>query len=121
MPFVRAVADSNAELNFNEQLDLPVEIRNAVICSHGELTPKYRYITDLRAIREREKKHKEEYMQHVLEAERKTSSLRRGMRFATVVFNGHLFDTKFFNAAINILEDCQIDFRVTEWSVGCKI
>jgi hypothetical protein len=65
--------------------------------------------------------HKEEYMQHVKEAERKTSSLRRGMRFATVVFNGHLFDTKFFNAAINILEDCHIDFRVTEWQVGNKV
>ncbi len=60
-------------------------------------------------------------MQHVREAERKTSSLQRGMRFATVVFNGHLFDTKFFNQAINILEDEHIDFRVTEWSVGTKV
>lgn len=59
-------------------------------------------------------------MQHVHEAERKTSSLRRGMRFATVVFTGHLFDTKFFNKAIDVFEECKIDFRVIEWSVGCK-
>ena len=120
MPFVRAVAHSNPDLAFADQVDLPTEIRNAVICCHGELTPKYKYITDLRAIRERARLHKEEYMQHVKEAERKTSSLKRGMRFATVVFNGHLFDTKFFNSAINILEDNHIDFRVVEWQVGCK-
>ena len=120
MPFVRAVAYSNPGLPFDDQVDLPIEIRNAVICCHGELTPKYRYITDLRLIREKARQHKEEYMQHVKEAERKTSSLRRGMRFATVVFAGHLFDTKFFNFAINILEDNHIDFRVVEWQVGCK-
>jgi hypothetical protein len=59
--------------------------------------------------------HKEEYMQRVKEAERKTSGFRRGLRFATVVFDGHLLDTKFFSAAIDILEDCHIDFRVTGW------
>ena len=57
-------------------------------------------------------------MQHVKEAERKNSSLRRGMRFATVVILGHLFDTKFFNTAINILEEHKIDFRVIEWEIG---
>jgi ACT domain-containing protein len=57
-------------------------------------------------------------MQHVKEVERKTSSLKRGIRFATVVFNGHLFDTKFFNNAIDIFEELKIDFRVVEWQVG---
>lgn len=57
-------------------------------------------------------------MSKVKEAERKTSSLRRGMRFATVVFQGHLFDTKFFNKLIDILEENGIDFRVVEWEVG---
>jgi alpha-aminoadipic semialdehyde synthase len=52
MPFVRAVAFSNPNLPFADQVDLPAEIRNAVICSHGELTPKYQYITELRRIRE---------------------------------------------------------------------
>jgi ACT domain-containing protein len=92
-----------------------------VICAHGELTPKYKYITDLRHLREKAKQHQEEYMQHVKELERKTSSLKRGMRFATVVFSGHLFDTKFFNSAIDILESLHIDFRVVDWQVGCKV
>lgn len=57
-------------------------------------------------------------MKQVKEAERKTSSLRRGMRFATVVFQGHLFDTRFFNKLIDLLEEATIDFRVVEWEVG---
>lgn len=40
------------------------------------------------------------------------------MRFATVVFQGHLFDTRFFNKLIDLLEEAQIDFRVVEWEVG---
>ena len=52
------------------------------------------------------------------EARRKTSSLRRGIRFATIVMNGHLFDTKFFNIFINILENNNVDFRVIEWRIG---
>lgn len=60
-------------------------------------------------------------MKHVNETERKTSSMIRGIRFATVVFNGHLFDTKFFNTAIDIFEEHKIDFRVIEWKVGIKV
>ena len=120
--FVKAVADSDPSLPFDQQQkDLPQEIYNAVVCCHGELTPRYRYITDFRTIREKAKLHQQEYMQHVHEAERKTSSLRRGMRFATLVFTGHLFDTKFFNTAIDILEENKIDFRVIDWKVGLKV
>jgi hypothetical protein len=57
-------------------------------------------------------------MEKVKEAERKNSSLRRGIRFATVVFQGHLFDTKFFNNLIDTLEEHKIDFRVIEWEVA---
>lgn len=73
---------------------------------------------EMRRLKEQTKKHQEEYMQHVKEAERKNSSLRRGMRFATVVLLGHLFDTKFFNIAIDIFESHKIDFRVVEWEIG---
>lgn len=57
-------------------------------------------------------------MAHIKEAEKKTSSLRRGHKFATVVFQGHLFDTKFFNFLIDVLENNHIDFRVVEWEVA---
>eukprot|EP00347_Sterkiella_histriomuscorum_P023953 403332813 len=118
LPFVKQVVNSDPNLPFEEQNDLPPEIRNAVICAHGKLTPAYEYIEELRKIRQQAKKHQEDYMNKVKEAERKTSSLRRGMRFATVVFQGHLFDTKFFNKLIDILEENKIDFRVVEWEVG---
>lgn len=52
MPFVRDVVFSNPELPFEEMKDLPPEIRNAVICCHGHLTPKFGYIEELRKIRE---------------------------------------------------------------------
>jgi hypothetical protein len=57
-------------------------------------------------------------MKAVKDAERKKSSFKRGIRFATVVLKGHLFDTKFFNFAINVLENLGIDFRVIEWELG---
>lgn len=118
MPFAKAVALSNPELPFDQQNDLPNEIKNAIICCHGSLTPNYVYIDEMRKVREQAKKHQEEYMKQIKEAQKKTSSLRRGHRFATVVFNGHLFDTKFFNNLIDILEENSIDFRVIEWEVG---
>jgi len=44
MPFVEAVVRSDFSRPFAEQNDMPVEIRNAVITAHGELTPDYAYI-----------------------------------------------------------------------------
>lgn len=120
MPFVKAVVNSDASKPFEEQTDLPPEIYKAVICCHGELTPKYKYIDNLRSLREKAKQHEQEYMQHVKATERKTSSLRRGTRLATVVFDGHLFDTKYFNFAIDTFEAHKIDFRVVDWKVGSQ-
>ena len=44
MPFVEAVVQSDFYRPFDEQDDLPEEIRGAVITAHGELTPNYAYI-----------------------------------------------------------------------------
>lgn len=57
IPFVKEVVNSNPELPFEEMNDLPLEIKNAVICCHGQLTPKYIYIAKLREIREQAKLH----------------------------------------------------------------
>lgn len=40
-PFLKAVACSNPELPFEEQNDLPPEIRRAVTMCHGKLTERY--------------------------------------------------------------------------------
>lgn len=62
MQFVQPVAHSNAGLDFADQVDLPPEIRSAVICCHGELTPGFKYITELRRIRDIAKQHQQDYM-----------------------------------------------------------
>jgi len=57
VPFTKAVALSNPDASFEEMTDLPPEIRNALICCHGELTPKFKYIEEMRKIREQTRKH----------------------------------------------------------------
>jgi alpha-aminoadipic semialdehyde synthase len=61
-PFVKAIVNSNPELPFEEMNDVPNEIRRAIICCHGKLTPTYSYIMEMRRIKEQAKKHQEEYM-----------------------------------------------------------
>lgn len=57
MPFVKAITYSNPEKTFDQMEDIPGEIRRAIICAHGELTPSYKYIAELRRIKEQTKKH----------------------------------------------------------------
>eukprot|EP01004_Peranema_trichophorum_P003956 NODE_290_length_3023_cov_60.588276_g252_i0.p1 GENE.NODE_290_length_3023_cov_60.588276_g252_i0~~NODE_290_length_3023_cov_60.588276_g252_i0.p1 ORF type:complete len:957 (-),score=193.74 NODE_290_length_3023_cov_60.588276_g252_i0:96-2966(-) len=52
VPLVKKIAWSNGELPFPEQTDIPEEIKKAVITCHGDLTPDYKYINELRAKRE---------------------------------------------------------------------
>ena len=47
-PFLRNVIYSNPNLPFEEMNDIPPEIKNAIICCHGKLTPDYEYIAKLR-------------------------------------------------------------------------
>ena len=54
----------------------------------------------------------------MMEMMRKTSTLRRGMRFSTIVFQGNLFDTFAFNNCLNLLEKYSVKFRIIEWEVG---
>jgi len=55
--FVSKVAKSDINLSWEAQKDtLPTEIYNAVLCCHGELTPNYAYISELRLINEKVEK-----------------------------------------------------------------
>jgi alpha-aminoadipic semialdehyde synthase len=55
LPFLEAVVKSDMAAPMQQQLDLlPPEISRAVITVNGELTPKFKYIFDLR--KENEKK-----------------------------------------------------------------
>jgi len=67
LPFVVDVLKSDFSKPFAEQDDLPREIYNACITTHGKLNPKYTYIAEMRAINEREKAQTEEYKKTVNE------------------------------------------------------
>ena len=62
LPFVKAIANADPTLPYDQMEDVPPEIRKAIICCHGELTPSYKYIMEMRRIKEQAKKHQEEYM-----------------------------------------------------------
>ena len=53
--------------------------------------------------------------------QRKTSTMRRGVKFATIVLQGDLFDTLAFNNVLNLFEKHGLNFRVIEWEVGNKV
>lgn len=54
---MESLAKSNLEVPFEEQKNiLPPEIYKAILTSHGELTPRFKYIMDLR--RQNEKKYR---------------------------------------------------------------
>jgi alpha-aminoadipic semialdehyde synthase len=81
-PFVEAIVNSNFDLPFEEQTDLPEEIRNAVITVGGKLAPNYQYIQVLRERNEDLKKQEEQF-----EAETKGKDheqLARSMSSATL-------------------------------------
>ena len=84
LPLLPALLASDAALPFDRQEDLPPELRGAVICAGGELTPSFSYIRDLRAANER-------------------AAASRGLRrsrvesFLTMELQGHLFDSGIIN------------------------
>eukprot|EP00043_Microstomoeca_roanoka_P028424 m.17948 g.17948 ORF g.17948 m.17948 type:complete len:899 (+) comp8398_c0_seq1:257-2953(+) len=52
--YIPELARSDMTLPFEEQTDLSPTLRNAVITAHGELTPRFKYIADLRRANEEE-------------------------------------------------------------------
>lgn len=51
-PFVIPIVNSDITVPFEQMNDLPPEMKNAVICCHGKLTPNFAYIKKMREIRE---------------------------------------------------------------------
>ena len=104
MPFVDSVCKSDISKPFEEQTELPEEIRCAIITANGKLTPSYQYIMKLREANEK------------LVKEDSTSSV--GMQGFTLRLEGHLFDSGVFNKSINYCEEKGIHFRVVTWEIG---
>lgn len=117
LPFVEAIVNSKFGVPYEEMTDLPEEIRNAIITANGELMPNYKYIQTLREQNETLKKQKEEFDKMANDT-RKNSSLQRSMSQITMEMKGHLFDTRFFNNSIDILEAANVKFRVLDMQIG---
>eukprot|EP00753_Platysulcus_tardus_P020629 PLAT8298.1.p1 GENE.PLAT8298.1~~PLAT8298.1.p1 ORF type:complete len:1034 (+),score=530.21 PLAT8298.1:39-3104(+) len=115
MPFVEAIARSDPTLPFDEQDDLPVEIRNAVICSHGTLTPDYTYIAQMRAVKERERGREADVAGAV---DGSPVLMRRSSSFNTYRLVGHLFDSGAINGILDVIEDSGCKYSIVDVSVG---
>jgi len=59
LPWVPEMVNCDARRPFSEEHDLSDVVKNAIICSNGELTPNYKYIAKLRERHENEKKQAE--------------------------------------------------------------
>ena len=60
-----------------QESTLPTEIYNAVLTSHGELTPNYKYIAELRAINEKVEKQQADLK---MELKEQSPGLRKGIK-----------------------------------------
>jgi len=52
MPFVSKVVKSDFSKPYEQMDDIPAEIKGAIICAHGKLTPEFNYIQKLREANE---------------------------------------------------------------------
>jgi alpha-aminoadipic semialdehyde synthase len=108
-PFLEKMALSDMTKPLAEQ-GLPDEIARAVITWNGELTPKFKYIADMRRVNEETKK-----MKH---HQREKPDLKKNTSFTTLKIQGHLFDTQGINAIFDKFEHFGIKFRVLEMNIG---
>jgi len=109
LPFIPALLSSNGMKPFADQTDLPGELREACITAHGQLTPTYAYIAQLRQV------------------ESRSRTLRRSSwgggdlsaRSSIVVtIVGHLFDAGLINATLDIIEKSGAGFVIEAWDLG---
>lgn len=108
LPFIESIAKSPTTTPFEELNDLHPSIVEAIICCNGKLAPHYKYINQLRKYNEIQKKEEEE----IKEMKTKSKGLKRSISFTSLCLCGHIFDTKFFNDALDLLEAANAKFRI---------
>ena len=52
------------------------------------------------------------------EIEKKPKGLKRSISFTSLCISGHIFDTKFFNDTLDILESAKANFRILNMTCG---
>lgn len=114
LPFLKDLVRSDTKTPFEELNDIPDVIKQAILCCNGKLTPNYKYISQLRKYNELQKKEDEE----IAQMKTKSKGLKRSISFTSLCLSGHIFDTHFFNDAIDLLEKAKANFRVLNIKMG---
>lgn len=112
-PFVDAVTKSDCKRPFDEQDDLPIEIKNAIITCNGKLCPKYEYIPKLREFRLRQMAEQKKAI-----IKQKLNSIKTPISMVSFQVKGHLIDSDFFKMMLDILDLSQLNFQVPQLNVG---
>jgi len=115
-PFLIDLVKFDHTKPFEEINDISEVLKDSIICHRGSLAPYFKYIAELRKINERQKKEEEE----IKTLKSKSKGLKRSVSFSSLTFIGHLFDTKFFNFALDILEKSKANFRIINIKAGQK-
>ncbi len=103
LPFIEKLAFSKYPSKFEDQNDIPDELKEACIANYGILTPKYRNL--------------------FINAEEKTRILSIQEKsekpyYANFKIKGHIFDSGFFHEMINILENYDVGHRMGYLKIG---
>jgi len=114
LPFIESIVKSDTKTPFSEISTLPDPIKQAIVCCNGKLTTNFDYITQLRKLNELQKKEEEE----ITQLKTKSKGLKRAISFSSLCISGHIFDTKFFNDTLDILEKAKANFRVVNIKCG---
>ena len=90
-----------------------------MITSQGELTPSFRYISDLRANNERIAALHNERGHVAADGERIADVLDPSGHTERIMLRGHLFDNAVINKLLDIVEGVEnCDVQMVDWSLG---
>jgi len=107
VPFMEALVKSDGSVPYEEQ-DLIDELKSAMICTQGQLSPSFKYISEIRKINE--SKEQQTFNSQPL--------LKKSLSSVIFKMEGHLFDTKAINDVLDLCERKGLHFTVQEWNVG---
>eukprot|EP00746_Dinoflagellata_sp_MGD_P067131 gnl/MRDRNA2_/MRDRNA2_27723_c0_seq2.p1 gnl/MRDRNA2_/MRDRNA2_27723_c0~~gnl/MRDRNA2_/MRDRNA2_27723_c0_seq2.p1 ORF type:complete len:961 (+),score=180.24 gnl/MRDRNA2_/MRDRNA2_27723_c0_seq2:96-2978(+) len=114
LPFIEPLAISNGELPFDRQTDIPDEMRGAIICNQGKLTPTWDFIAQLRAQNERLARSSQ--MSSLGGAKLGDSTVRLDEK---LLIKGHLFDDGVINKILDVFDEIeQCDVRIEDIQMG---
>eukprot|EP00750_Incisomonas_marina_P003937 INCI13427.10.p1 GENE.INCI13427.10~~INCI13427.10.p1 ORF type:complete len:1071 (+),score=195.88 INCI13427.10:193-3405(+) len=120
MPLLPNLLDSDGNLSLEEQqAQLNPSWFGAMITSQGELTPSFRYISDLRANNERIAALHNERGHVAADGERIADVLDPSGHTERIMLRGHLFDNAVINKLLDIVEGVEnCDVQMVDWSLG---